>query len=298
MTLNAAITPVEAAGAVQFRDGTTAIGSPAPVSNGKASVTTSTLTVGSHQLTAVFTPTDTATYNPSTSKVVTFEVTDSTGVTATSTTLATSPPSPIAQGNPVTINATVTPTAAAGSVQFKDGANPISSPVTVSNGKAAVTTSALTVGSHQLTAVFTPTSATYGPSTSAVYTLVITAAAAPTATTTTLMVVPDFPIPEGVPVLLKASVVPDADGKIQFQDGTTVLGEPVPVILGSATRIITTLEPGTHSLVAVFIPTNPATYGPSTSPTVPLTVTGGVGNSLLEQIIVEVQKLIQDVLEA
>jgi hypothetical protein len=298
VTLTAAITPVEAAGTVQFRDGTTPIGTPAAVSNGKASVSTSTLTVGSHQLTAVFTPTDSATYSPSTSTVVTFMVTDSTGVTATSTALTTSPPSPVAKGNPVTLTATVTPAAATGTVQFKDGTNPIGDPMTVSNGKASVSTSTLAVGSHQLTAVFTSTNAAYGPSTSPAVTFVITAPVAAAATTTTLMVVPDFPIPQGVPVLLKASVVPDgAAGKVQFQDGNSALGAPVPVVGGSAILITSTLPQGAHSLTAVFIPTNPATYGPSTSTAVPLTVTGGVGSALLERIILRVQEIIQDILD-
>jgi hypothetical protein len=46
------------------------------VSNGAASGTTSTLAVGAHQLTAVFTPTDQAVFAPSTSPVLIFEVTD------------------------------------------------------------------------------------------------------------------------------------------------------------------------------------------------------------------------------
>jgi Bacterial Ig-like domain (group 3) len=299
VTLTAAITPVEAAGTVQFRDGTDPIGDPVTVSNGKASRSTSTLAVKSHQLTAVFTPTDSATYSPSTSTVVSFMVTDSSGVTHTSTTLTTSPASPVAKGNPVTLTATIAPVEAAGTVQFKaDGTDPIGDPMTVSNGKASVSTSTLAVGSHQLTAVFTSTNAAYGPSTSPAVTFVITAPVAAATTTTTLMVVPDFPIPQGVPVLLKASVVPDgAAGKVQFQDGNSALGTPVPVVGGSAILITSTLPQGAHSLTAVFIPTNPATYGPSTSTAVPLTVTGGVGSALLERIILRVQEIIQDILD-
>ncbi|MGH3875019.1 MAG: Ig-like domain repeat protein [Pseudonocardiaceae bacterium] len=298
VTLNATVAPPEAAGTVQFRDGTTPIGTPAAVSNGQASTSTSTLTVGSHQLTAVFTPTDTATYSPSTSTVVVFQVTGSTGSTTTSIALTTSPSSPVAQGNPVTLNAAVTPTTAAGAVQFKDGTTDLGSPVTVSNGKASVSTSTLIVGSHQLTAVFTPTdTTTYVPSTSTV-TVVITAAVTGAPTTTTLTVILDFPLPQGVPVLLKASVVPDgAVGRVQFQDGTSALGSPVPVINGSATMITTSLTQGTHSLTAVFIPRKPAVYGPSTSPAVSVTVTGEVGGALVEQILLRVQEIIQDILD-
>jgi hypothetical protein len=100
----------------------------------------------------------------------------------TTTQLTTSPASPVTQGNPVTLTATVTPTAAAGAIQFKDGTADLGKPVVASNGAASVTTSELAPGSHQLTAVFTPTtSATYSPSTSPAVTFVVTAATAGTA---------------------------------------------------------------------------------------------------------------------
>jgi Big-like domain-containing protein len=159
VTLNAAVTP-SAAGTVQFMDGTTNIGTPVPVAaNGTASTTTSTLTTASHQLTAVFTPTDTTAFNPSTSAAVTFTV----GVapsTATTTTLTTSPVSPVAPGATVTLNAAVTPTTAAGTVQFTDGTTNIGSPVAVTSGAASTTTSTLASGSHSLVANFIPTDAT------------------------------------------------------------------------------------------------------------------------------------------
>ncbi len=96
--------------------------------------------------------------------------------TTTSTALTTSPASPIAQGTRVALTATVTPAAATGTVQFKDGTTNIGNPVTVTNGTASSTTSRLTVGSHQLTAVFTPTDpAAYSPSTLPAVTFVVTA---------------------------------------------------------------------------------------------------------------------------
>ncbi|MGH3693136.1 MAG: Ig-like domain-containing protein [Pseudonocardiaceae bacterium] len=58
--------------------------------------------------------------------------------------------------SPVTLTASVTPSVAAGSVQFKDGATDLGIPVTVSNGTASATTSTLSGGSHLLTAVFGP----------------------------------------------------------------------------------------------------------------------------------------------
>jgi hypothetical protein len=87
--------------------------------------------------------------------------------TVTTTRLTTSPPSPIRQGDRATLTATVTPATAAGTVQFKDGTTNLGNPVTLNNGTASGTTSTLAVGSHRLTAVFTPADpANFGPSTS------------------------------------------------------------------------------------------------------------------------------------
>lgn len=101
---------------------------------------------------------------------------DTSHVPVASTTLMTmSPASPVAPGTPVALIATVTPPTAAGVVQFKDGTNNIGYPVTVTNGTASGTTSRLVIGSHQLTAVFTPTDpAAYGPSTSPAVAFVVT----------------------------------------------------------------------------------------------------------------------------
>jgi hypothetical protein len=87
---------------------------------------------------------------------------------ATTTALAATPASPVVQGTSVKLTATVAPAAAAGSVRFLDGATQIGSPVPVSGGTASLTTTALTVGTHTLTAAFTPAdAAAYLPSTSA-----------------------------------------------------------------------------------------------------------------------------------
>jgi hypothetical protein len=78
VTLTATITPSTAVGAVQFKDGTTDIGAPVTVSNnGTAAGSTSLLAPGSHQLTAVFTPANPATFSPSIAPAVPLTVTGS-----------------------------------------------------------------------------------------------------------------------------------------------------------------------------------------------------------------------------
>jgi hypothetical protein len=63
-----------------------------------------------------------------------------------------------------------------------------------------------------------------------------------------------------------------AAGTVQFNDGTTPLGPPKSVTAGLAFLTISTLTKGTHTLTAVFIPTDSVAFGSATSPPVPLTV--------------------------
>jgi hypothetical protein len=78
-----------------------------------------------------------------------------TPVRATSTTLDFAPSSPQPEGTVVTLTASVTPSDAAGTVEFLDGSTSLgSAPVTA--GSASQTVSDLAVGTHQLKAVFTP----------------------------------------------------------------------------------------------------------------------------------------------
>jgi len=118
--------------------------------------------------------------------------------------------------------------------------------------------------------MFTPTDpVAFTGSTSTAVSYVVYA----TATHTALNVDPN-PSIAGNPVNLMAHVTPHgAAGTIQFTDGTTPLGDPQPVNPGGIAHLNTsTLSTGNHALTAVFTPTNPVAFGPSTSPPVPLTV--------------------------
>ena len=272
VTLNAAVTP-GVDGSVQFQYGSgtpTQIGTPVPVSGGTASTSTSTLPVGTDQLSAVFTPT-TPGYAGSTSAAVPFTVT---GI-PTTTTLTTTPSSPQVTGTSVTLNAAVT-AGVDGSVQFEYGTGtptPIGSPQTVSGGTASLSTTALPVGTDQLSAVFTPTTVGYAVSTSADVPFVIDPL---TATTTTLTTTPSSPQAYGTSVTLNAAVTAGVDGSVQFQYGSgtpTPIGTPVPVSGGTASTSTSTLPVGTDQLSAVFTPTTVG-YAGSTSTAVPFTVTG------------------------
>lgn len=182
----------------------------------------------------------------------------------TTTTLAATPASPQVEGTPVTLTATVTqakgtdkPT---GTVQFKDGTTNLGTPVAVdATGKAVLTTSDLTVGSHSLTAEYVPADGAFNGSVSAASTFQVTAA--PAATTTTAVAVNRLTGKAFENVELTATVSPIAAGTVQFKEGTSNIGAPVTVdATGVASLTTDTLGAGAHSITAVFTPANPAKF--------------------------------------
>ncbi|MER6797623.1 Ig-like domain-containing protein [Amycolatopsis mediterranei] len=213
-----------------------------------------------------------------------FQSTDPNAPVTTTTSLAVSPASPATQGSPVTLTATVTPASAGGTVQFKDGAANLGSPVAVSGGTAALTTSALGTGSHSLTAVFTGGAANVAGSTSQAVTFQVNAPVA-TPTTTALSVTPSGTAAQYSSVMLNASVTPaGAAGSIQFTDGGANLGSPVALAGGTASLSSSTLAVGAHTFTAKFVPANAAAYVASESAGVPLSVTAFAGVATSENI--------------
>lgn len=97
------------------------------------------------------------------------------GAPATTTTLEVAP-NPGFQGIPEILIAHVSPITAAGTVQFTDGTtNTNLGSVPVIAGQAILVTTALTAGTHTVTATFTPTNpATFAPSTSSPATVTVT----------------------------------------------------------------------------------------------------------------------------
>jgi len=94
----------------------------------------------------------------------------STGATASTTTLGVSSPS-VTYGTSVILTATVTPSAATGTVAFNDGSTSIGSG-TLSSGIATLTIDSLSVGTHTLTASYGG-SGTYASSTSSSMTVTV-----------------------------------------------------------------------------------------------------------------------------
>ncbi|HEX5004923.1 MAG TPA: Ig-like domain-containing protein, partial [Gemmatimonadales bacterium] len=213
---------------------------------GVATYPISSLTVGNHPIRAIYS--GDANFGGSSSGSVGQAVTQ-----ATSTTGLVSSLNPSTPGTSVTFTATVsgpgsTPT---GTVQFKDAAANLGGPVSVNgSGVATLATSALTVASHPITAVYTG-DANYTGSTSSVVTQVVNPAVSATVLGSSLN-----PSTFGQSVTLTATVtsgIGTPTGTVQFRDGVANVGAPVALNgSGVATLVTSTLSAGSHSMSAAY----------------------------------------------
>ena len=258
-----ATVPSGVTGTVQFVDGSTVLGT-ATLSGTTATFTTTTLAVGTHPVTAVYS--GDGNYNPATSAIDN-QVVNNAG---TATTVASSV-NPSAFMQSVTFTATVAPatgtTQPTGTVQFSvDGAN-VGSPVTLANGTASFAISTLAVGAHTVLATYTPDSTDFTTSSGSISQQV----GAVSTSTTTLSVAPGS-VMYGDTATLTAVVAPSfATGTVSFFEGTTLLGTASLDSTGTAVLPISTLNAGVHNITAKYngdpgVPAN-------TSNTVQLTVT-------------------------
>ncbi|MBB2941080.1 hypothetical protein FB565_000784 [Actinoplanes lutulentus] len=173
VTLKATVAPATATGTVQFKDGAANLGDAVAVNGGVAELTTAALAAGDHPITAVFSSTK-AGVSGSTSTAATVKV-EAAEAQTTTTALVVNPQGSAEQYKDVTLTATVSPSTAAGKIQFTDGGKNIGAPVTVAGGSATFTTSSLDAGDHSLTARFVPASAAqYAGSESANVSLTVT----------------------------------------------------------------------------------------------------------------------------
>jgi hypothetical protein len=161
VTFTATVNPAAATGTVTFSvDGTaqTAVA----LSSGQAKYTTSSLTAGTHNVSAQYN--GDPNYLGSTSNTVVQTVNNTTNTT----TSLTSSKNPSTLGTLVTFTATVSPSAATGNVQFLDGSTLLGQS-TLSGGTATFSTSMLSLGNHSIRAKYLGDS-TYNGSTSNVVT--------------------------------------------------------------------------------------------------------------------------------
>ena len=254
VTFTATVSPSAAAGTVTFKDGAVTLGT-GTLSGGTATYATSALTAGSHTITAVYG--GNVNYVGSTSTGITQTVNQ-----ATTSTSVGSSSNPSTFGASVTFTATVSPSAAAGTVTFKDGATTLGTG-TLSGGVATYATSALAAGIHTITAEYGG-NANYAGSTSSGITQTVKA-------TTSASVGSSLePSTVGDSVTFTSTVSPSAaTGTVTFKDGATTLGTG-SLSGGVATYATSALTAGSHTITAVY--NGDASYAGSTSSGITQTV--------------------------
>ena len=229
-------------GTVIFYDGTTTLGSQT-MSSGAASLTVSSLAVGTHSITAAYSgdTENVASTSPAFSQVV--NGTPSSAVVSPSVN-----PSIVTQSLTFTITVTGQSATPTGGVTLKDGATTLAS-LTLTAGTASYTTSSLAVGSHSITAVYAGDSSNAG-TTSPALTQTVNQA-----TTTTVAGASANPVTAGKPVNLTATVTGNGGtpgGIVKFYSQGNLVGSSTLNVNGVATLSISTLAVGSDAITAIY----------------------------------------------
>jgi hypothetical protein len=262
-------------GSVTIMDGTTALGTGTLNGSAQATYTTSSLSAGSHSITAVYG--SDANYAASTSSVLT-QVVNGPATAATTTTL-TAAPNPATVGQTVVLTGTVAETSGnavpTGTVTFYDGTTALGTG-TLSSGSATYPVTSLAAGTHSITASYGGDTSN-SSSTSSAITVTVTAAA-PAATATTLAASTTSAV-GGTSIIFMATVMPASgtavpSGTVTFLDGTTTLGTGTLNGSGIATYSTSALAVGAHSITAAY--GGATTFAASTSTAVSVTITAPI----------------------
>ncbi|MBM4726151.1 hypothetical protein GS446_05890 [Rhodococcus hoagii] len=243
VTFSVSVMPVNAAGTVQFKDNGTAIGSPVAVAAGQASVQHTFGAAGSHSITAEFSGGPGFASSAAAAQTVT--VADP----AVETSLSVSAPGSATTGASVDLAATVSPSTAVGSVQFKVNGSPAGAAVPVSGGAATLPYTFDAAGSFAVAAEFTGAEG-FTDSTASAQNVVVSD---PDVSTSLSVTVPGSAT-TGSSVDLSATVNPsNAVGTVQFTDNGAPIGSPVAVVSGVAALSHTFTSAGAHSVGADFV---------------------------------------------
>jgi large repetitive protein len=234
-------------GTVTFKDGSTVLGS-GTLTAGTTSISTSSLRLGRHTITAVYT--GDGTFGGSDATVVVTVSLPSTALTLQASPLAIQP------GQTLTLTATVQPAGGGsgtptGTVTVKDGSTVLGTGTLNGSGATSISTNALaTAGTHTLVATYSGDSNFAGTARSLLVTV--------SPTSITLQAAPAV-IQPGQTLALTATVLPGSGGSgiptgtVTFKDGTTVLGSGM--LNGSGVASISTnalATAGVHTIVATY----------------------------------------------
>jgi len=206
------------------------------------------------------------------------------------TTTVTSSPNPSTFGQNVTFTAMVTTGAGTGdltgTVSFSDGTTVLAAAVQLNAGVATFATSALTVGSHSITASYSGDSGHSSSTSTPPYVQVVNQVSSPTVTAVTSSLNPST-FGQGVTFTAEVSTVAgtgNLTGSVSFSDGANVLAAAVPLNAGVATFATSTLAIGSHSITASYSGDSGHTSSTSTPPLIqvvyPAGTTGGFSLSV------------------
>ncbi len=234
--LSATVTPTSVSVSVTFFDGSVNIGQSKLPST---SVTINALAPGPH--------TYTATYSGDTNHSASNSLAVSTTIASIPSSITVAPLSTsIYVGSPVTLNATLNPSTATGTILFRDANLGVLGQSTVLHGAATLTLPSPTPGPYSITATYSGDAST-APATSLPVTTQVLLNPSTTSLTTSS---PNTTF--GSRVTLTATASPSvASGSVAFFDGTSSLGTSL-VSSGIASLTISTLTPGAHSLHATY----------------------------------------------
>jgi hypothetical protein len=237
-------------GSITFTDGSSPLGSVALDPSGKATFTTSALTVGTQIITLTYVPIGTF---ETSSAVLYQQVISGYSVSAS----LTSSLNPSITGQNVTFTATITSTngTPTGTIQFTDNGNTLGTQPLNASGAATFSTSTLTVGSHNITATYIPTGSFAG--TSVNITQIVNAVTNTVNVTSSLN-----PSTFGQAVTFTAHINSNAgtvSGTVAFYDIGNYLGQQIVDPSGNAAIISSTLTVGAHTITATFTPAGSAT---------------------------------------
>jgi large repetitive protein len=176
--------------------------------------------------------------------------------TTTTTTITNAVPGVIKVGASFTFDITVTPAAAAGTVTVAGGAGDPTCTAPVTAGTATCTVTPPEYGVIDYTATFTPSSATYDPSTSAAFPLEVQNV---TSTTVAPARALAGPVSLTGSVFAMGAKITDGSGSLAFYRGTTVIAGCAAVPLTTFTAAAdnvgtckTTLGRGTYTINVVY----------------------------------------------
>ena len=242
VTFSVSVIPPGSTGTVTWTDGATLLGATTVDGTGASSLTTSTLAVGSHSITAAYG--GDSGHAPATSGTLVQAVDKIT--TAISTPVSSANPSTV--GQPVTFSVSVTPVGSTGTVTWSDGAATLGTTAVDAAGTSSLSTSALAVGGHAVSAAYSG-DANHLPATSGALAQTVSkltsGISAPMSSSNPSIV--------GQPVTFSEAVFPpDATGTVTWMDGgvtmaTTPLGSG-----GGASFTTSALSLGAHSISAAY----------------------------------------------